>query len=122
MLAIIASLLLAQTGDPFPERSPGLIQACLQSAAEAGEVGDTDRGTKFMCVDESAAQLWAFLEQAKVEAWEQDTGAEGVWLSRAFPLGGCFKKLRDSDGAEATSGLSCSIWIPRPPRATKKRR
>ncbi len=31
----------------------------------------------------------------------------------AFPMGGCFRQFKDADDKEATSGLSCTIWIPR---------
>lgn len=31
----------------------------------------------------------------------------------AFAIEGCFRQLKDADGKEATSGLSCTIWIPR---------
>ena len=121
MLAILASLLLvpAEADKPFPEGSPALIEACLRNAADAEEVSETDDGTKFLCVGEPAEHLWAFLEKAKIASWEQDTGKDGIWLSRSFPLGGCFKRFRNADGSVATSGLSCSIWIPRPTRAAK---
>lgn len=70
---------------------------------------------KYLCVGEPAERFWAFLAHARIEPWEQDAGAEGVWLSRDFPLGACFKRTRMADGTKAATGLSCSIWIPRRP-------
>ena len=115
MLLLIASMVLADPAPAkFPERTPGLIEACLADALEAGEVSDTDDSHKYICTGEAARRLWTFLEKAKVEAYEQDVGAEGRWLSRGFPLGGCFKRTRMADGSRAKTGLSCTIWIPRP--------
>lgn len=116
MLLLIASMLLAEPAPAaFPERTPGLIAACLANAVETGQVSDTDDSHKYMCTGEAAERLWTFLEKAKVEAYEQDVGEEGIWLSRDFPLGGCFKRTRLADGSRAKEGLSCSVWIPRPP-------
>ncbi|HEX9964559.1 MAG TPA: hypothetical protein VGB04_06195 [Allosphingosinicella sp.] len=117
MLLLIASMLLADPApDAFPERSPALIEACLTNAIEIGEVNETDDSHKYMCVDEAADRLWGFLAKAKVRSWEQDVGADGVWLSRNFPLGGCFKRIRMADGSRLKPGLSCSVWIPRAKR------
>lgn len=115
MLLLIASMAAADPPSAaFPERTPALIEACIENAIETGEVSETEESHKYMCTGEAARRFWAFLEKAKVRAWEQDTGKEGVWLSRDFPLGGCFKRLRLADGARDTAGLSCSVWIPRP--------
>ena len=113
MLLLIASLALAGPAPAaFPERTPALIEACLVNAVETGEVSETDDSHKYICAGEAAEKLWKYLEKAKVKPYEQDVGEEGVWLSRDFPLGGCFKRLRGGIGEKA--GLSCSIWIPRP--------
>jgi hypothetical protein len=117
MLLLIASMVLADpTPAAFPERTPKLIEACLENAVEDGEVSDTDDSHKYICTGEAAERFWTFLEKAKVRVYEQDTGEDGVWLSRDFPLGGCFKRTRLADGARTTTGLSCSVWIPRPSR------
>ena len=118
MLLLIASMLLADPAPAaFPERTPGLIEACLANAVETGEVSETDDSHKYMCTGEAAERFWAFLEKAKVEPYEQDAGADGHWLSRDFPLGGCFKRVRMADNSRFKAGLSCSIWIPRLARA-----
>ena len=114
MILLIASMALAEPpAEPFLERTPGLIETCLANAVEMREVDVTKASHKYMCVGESAEQLWAFLEEAKVEYYEQDVGGEGHWLTREFPLGACFKRSRMADGTRATTGLSCTIWIPR---------
>ena len=115
MLLLIASMVLA--GPPpkaFPERTPALIEACLANAIETGQVSDTDDSHKYMCTGEAAERFWAFLEKTKIESYEQDVGEDGVWLSRDFPLGGCFRRVRLADGTRSKTGLSCSVWIPRP--------
>ena len=115
MFPLIAAMVVAQPAPgAFPERAPGLIQACLREAIEEGDVSATPDSHKYICGGEAAERLWTFLEQANVSSYVQDTGAEGQWLSRPFPLGGCFKRTRMPDGTRATTGLSCSIWIPRP--------
>ena len=115
MLLLIAWMTLADPAPAaFPERTPGLIEACLANAVETGQVDDTEDSHKYICAGDAAERLWSFLEQAKIEPFEQDTGAEGRWLGREFPLGGCFKRSRMADGTPATTGLSCTIWIPRP--------
>lgn len=115
MLLLIASMALA---DPrlaaFPERTPGLIEACLANALETGQVSDTDDSHKYMCSGDAAQRFWAFLRKAKVKSYEQDAGEDGHWLTRDFPLGGCFKRTRLADGSPTKTGLSCSVWIPRP--------
>ena len=116
MFLLIASLALAEpAADRFPERTPALIQACLDRAVEAGMVRESEDSHKYMCGGEIAERFWTFLEVVKEHEFEQDTGAEGRWLSRSFPLGGCFKRTRMADGSPATDGLSCTIWIPKPP-------
>ena len=118
MLLLIASMALAGPAPAaFPERMPGLIEACLTNAIEIKEVSETDDSHKYMCSGMAAERLWTFLEKARIKPWEQDVGADGVWLSRDFPLGGCFKRIRLADGARTDTGLSCSIWIPRASRA-----
>jgi hypothetical protein len=117
MFLLIASMVLTDPAPAvFPERVPGLIEACLANAAEAGEVSETDDSHKYICTGEAAERFWTFLERANVHSYEQNAGDEGYWLSRDFPLGGCFKRIRMADGSPATTGLSCSIWIPRPVR------
>ena len=117
MLLIIASMALADPAPAaFPERTPALIEACLANAIAEGQVSETDDSHKYMCLGEAAERFWRFLEKARIKAYEQDVGEDGVWLSRDFPLGGCFKRVRMADGSAATTGLSCSIWIPRPSR------
>lgn len=114
MSLLIASLFLAgPSPGAFPERTPGLIEACLTNAIEAGHVSETEDSHKYMCMGESAERFWAFLEKAKIRPYEQDAGEEGHWLSRDFPLGGCFKRVRMADGSRLVPSLSCSIWIPR---------
>ena len=115
MLLLIASISAAQPGPaPFPERVPGLIQDCLAEAIAEGHVNETEDSHKYICGGEAAERFWLFLERANLPSWEQNAGEDGFWLSRAFPLGGCFKQTRMADGSPATDGLSCSIWIPRP--------
>jgi len=113
MLILAAALLFADSDTtPFPEQVPGLMEACVTAAVAAGDVSDTDDSHKYICADETAVRLWTFLERAKIRSYEQDT-PEGRWLSRDFPLGGCFKRLRMPDGTAASDGLSCTIWVPR---------
>jgi len=114
MLLILAAALLALSDDSkdFPEQVPGLVAACLVDAVGAGDVTDTEDSHKYICAGQPAERLWKFMEDAKIQAFEQDT-PEGRWLSREFPLGGCFKRIRLPDGAPSTSGLSCTVWVPR---------
>lgn len=114
MILLIASLALAEpNAASFPERTPGLIEACLVHAVEFRFVSTTEDSHKYICSGQSAEKLWTFLEDAKIESYEQDVGSEGHWLSREFPLGACFKRSLMADGSRATTGLSCTIWIPR---------
>lgn len=114
MIPLIALMALAEPlPAPFPERTPGLIEACLADAVERRQVDVTPDSHKYICTGKIAEQLWAFLEDARIAPFEQDVGSEGHWLGREFPLGGCFKRLRMADGTPATAGLSCTIWIPR---------
>lgn len=113
MLILAVTLLLAdREPTTFPEQVPGLMEACLIAAVAAGDVTETEDSHKYICGDDAAVRLWAFLESSKVRSYEQDT-PEGRWLSREFPLGGCFKRVRLPDGERATDGLSCTIWVPR---------
>lgn len=102
----------------FPERTPGMIEACINEAVESERMSKEGGDYKYLCGDEVAQQLWDYLESAKIEASEQTT-ENGTWSSRYFPLGGGFKRVRNVDGSAATSGLSCTIWIPY--RIQKKR-
>ena len=114
MFLLITALAMAdQPASAYPERTPELIERCLLEAVEAGSLENTIDSYKYICAGPSAEQLWTFLEDAKVASYEQDAGAEGHWLSRDFPLGGCFKRTRLADGSPAIDGLSCTIWIPR---------
>ena len=114
MLLLIASMVIAPPAvTAFPERAPGLIEACLFDAVERGAVNDDGDNHKYICSGETAERFWAFLEEANVEPWEQDVEEEGRWLSRAFPLGGCFKRIRMADGSPGTTVVSCTVWIPR---------
>ena len=114
MMLLIASMFLANPapGD-FPERSPGLIEACLTNAIETGEISEKEDSHKYICTGEAAERFWAFLEEAKIKPYEQDAGEEGHWLSREFPLGGCFKRIGMADGSRLEPSISCSVWIPR---------
>ena len=99
---LAAALLLADSDTPpFPEQVPGLMEACVTAAVAAGDVSDTDDSHKYICAGDTAARFWTFLEGAKIRSYEQDT-PEGRWLSREFPLGGCFKRLRMPDGTPAS--------------------
>jgi len=113
-MLILAIALLAADQDTtaFPEQMPGLMEACLTAATASGDVTDTEDSHKYICAGDAAARLWTFLERAKIRSYEQET-PEGRWLSREFPLGGCFKRVRLPDGRPADSGLSCTIWVPR---------
>ena len=119
----VLPLLLLSAAAPaaFPERVPGMIEACVLGAVAEGAVTDEEGNYKYICTGEPAEAPWAYLEQAKIESWEQDTKTEGRWLSRPFPLGSCFKQLRKADGAAATDGLSCTIWVPHPHAAPPAR-
>jgi len=122
MLILAIALQLAdRDAKPFPEQVPGLVEACLEDAVAAGDVADTEDSHKYICAGDVAARLWTFLEQAGIRSYEQDT-PEGRWLSREFPLGGCFKRLRMPDGGRASSGLSCTIWVPRLAAGTSARK
>lgn len=113
MLIFPLALLAAATDKPFPEQVPVFMEACLGEAMRAGYVSDTEESHKYICSDDAADKLWAFLERHKIASYEQDT-PEGKWLSRDFPLGGCFKRVRMPDNAPLVEGLSCTIWVPRP--------
>ena len=114
MILLIASLVIAEPDvTALPERTPSLIEACLENAVETSDVTTTDDSQKYICSDQPAKQLWTFLEDAKIDSYEQDAGSEGHWLTREFPLGACFKRSRMADGTPTQTGLSCTIWIPR---------
>lgn len=102
----------------FPERTPGMIESCINEALASDNMTKERDDYKYICGGEVAQELWNHLESAKVESSEQTT-ENGVWASRYFPLGGCFKRVRNVDGSAASSGLSCTIWIPY--RVEKKR-
>jgi hypothetical protein len=112
LIFAIALLASGQDTAAFPEQVPALIEACVTAAVVAKDVTDTEDSHKYICAGDTAAKLWAFLERAKIRSYEQET-PEGVWLSREFPLGGCFKRVRLPDGKPASGGLSCTIWVPR---------
>jgi hypothetical protein len=112
MPLLIKALAQASAGPAFPERSPAMIKACPEDAASKGEIMMEEDDRKYICGGAPARALWTFLEAARVEFWEQDASREGSWLSREFPLGGCFKRVRNSDGSSAKTGLSCSIRVP----------
>jgi hypothetical protein len=90
---------------PFPEPTPAMIEACLYNALDQKLVSETKSG-------EPAKALWDHLTALETPSYEQ-TVPEGTWLSREFPLGGCFQRVKNPDGSPAKSGLSCSVWIPR---------
>jgi hypothetical protein len=114
MILLVALAAIAEPkAAAFPERTPELIEACLANAVEAREVSVTEDSHKYICTGEPAEQFWAFLVKSKIDSYEQDTASEGHWLSREFPLGACFKRSRMADGTRASTGLSCTIWIPR---------
>lgn len=112
MITLAIALFAAASDKPFPEQVPVLMEACLGEAIDAGYVTDTDDNHKYICSGQAADKLWAFLERHKIQSYEQDT-PEGTWLSREFPLGGCFKRVRMPDGGPVVEGLSCTMWIPR---------
>jgi len=113
MLTLAIALLAAhQDTTTFPEQMPSLMEACLTAAVASEDETDTEDSHKYICAGDTAERLWAFLESAKIRSYEQET-PEGRWISREFPLGGCFKRVRFPDGRPANSGLSCTIWVPR---------
>jgi hypothetical protein len=112
LILAIALLVAEQDAAAFPEQVPGLMEACLTAAVASGDVTDTEDSHKYICAGDTATRLWTYLERAKIRSYEQDT-PEGRWLSREFPLGGCFKRIRLADGTPASGGLSCTIWVPR---------
>lgn len=112
MLSIVLAFAAAV---PFPERMPSMMEACVENAMTEGVASSTADENKYICVGAPAQALWDFLEAAKIRAFEQEPAGEGRWLSRTFPLGGCFKRLSLPDGSPASDGLSCTIWVPRPP-------
>ncbi len=97
---------------PYPEPTIGMVEACLHSAVERDLVTKEDGRWKYMCTGQAAEALWNHLEALKRDSWEQVV-PEGTWLSREFPLGGCFRRVKNPDGSAATSGLSCTVWVPR---------
>jgi hypothetical protein len=110
----LAATVVAQTPaeKPFPEPMIGLVEACLLDAIELKEVSSTKESWKYICGGEPAEALWQHLESLDVTSWEQVV-SEGTWLSRSFPLGGCFRRIKDPEGQPTTTGLSCTIWVPR---------
>lgn len=113
MPTFLITLALAALAAPtFPDQVPAMIEACLVEAVAQRDVSQTEDSHKYICGGDPAERLWTYLEQAKVSSYEQDT-PEGRWLSRDFPLGACFKRIRMADGGPLHAGLSCTIWIPR---------
>jgi hypothetical protein len=113
----LAALAAAASSAPsevveFPEKVPMLIQACLEEAVAEKQASEAEADYKYICSGVAADQLWQFLEQANIHSYQQSADG-GVWLSREFPLGGCFKLVRNNDGSPTLGGLSCTIWIPR---------
>lgn len=104
-------LAIQSTAPVFPEQTPGMIEACLNEAAAENNVTADQGMYKYICSGPVAQDLWSYLENENIPSWEQTTDS-GVWLSRRFPMGGCFKRLRLTDGSAAAGGLSCTIWIP----------
>lgn len=114
-LSMLLSLALASDAapeKPFPDPMPGMIENCLLNAVERKSVSKTEDSWKYICTNAPAEALWKHLVSLNIESWEQ-TVSNGTWVSRAFPLGGCFRQLKDSEGNTATDGLSCTVWIPR---------
>jgi hypothetical protein len=97
---------------PFPEPTPVLIEACLKEAIEQRYVSKTKDSWKYMCAGASADALWDHLVALDLGSWEQ-VQPGGTWLSRSFPLGACFRRVKDPDGQAVDTGLSCTVWIPR---------
>jgi hypothetical protein len=116
MLLIAAIAFAEPAASEFPERTPQMIEECILDAVEKTQVEDVKESHKYICSGPPAERFWTFLETAKIASYEQDAGPDGHWLSREFPMGGCFKRLRTAEGAPATKGLSCTIWIPRAPK------
>lgn len=116
LLAAAAAAQSPVEGAPA-EPTLGMVEACLADAVQERRVTKADedgegRTWKYICDGEAAEVMWNHLASLDVKSWEQ-TVESGTWLSRDFPMGGCFRRIRNPDGTEATSGLSCSIWIPR---------
>lgn len=113
LMSSIALLFAAPEINGFPEKVPGLMEACLEEAVAEGRVTETEDSHKYICAGDPADRLWGFLEHARISSFEQDT-PEGRWLSHTFPLGGCFKRVGMPGGGSLRAGLSCTIWVPRP--------
>jgi hypothetical protein len=112
MLLAASSVAQAPPEKAFPEPMLGLVEACLADAVADDEVSQTKDSWKYICGGEPAEALWNHLVAIEVKSWEQVV-SEGTWITREFPLGGCFRRVKDPDGQPATTGLSCSIWVPR---------
>ncbi|GLR47578.1 hypothetical protein [Sphingomonas astaxanthinifaciens] len=113
MVVLLAAALAADPAPlPFPEQMPGLIEQCLADAVANGAVTSPKGEHKYICSGPAAEGLWSFLESRRIVTWEQRPKGEDTWLSREFPLGGCFKRIAMKDGAPLRPGLSCTIWIP----------
>lgn len=112
-------LFLASTGSgippevPYPEPMPRLMESCFLYAIENELVSEEETSWKYMCGDEPAQAMWDHLATLGIEPWEQVV-PEGTWLTIGFPLGGCFRRIKDPDGQPTNIGISCSIWVPRP--------
>lgn len=97
---------------PFPEPALAMVEACIGDAVDNKRVLKSENDWKYICSGAPAETLWSHLETFKIKPWEQ-TVSEGTWLSRSFPMGGCFRQLKDAKGNIDTSGLSCTIWVRR---------
>lgn len=111
---LLSASAIAQTPSEktFPEPTIGMVEACIINAVEANAVSRERESWKHICAGEPAEALWNHLVALDVPSWEQVV-SEGTWLSRAFPLGGCFRRVKTPDGQPSSTGLSCTIWIPR---------
>lgn len=115
MLTIVLAAAVAAeapAGKPYPEPTMALVEACLADAVADNEVTETADSWKYICNGAPARALWDHLEALRIEPWEQVV-SEGTWQTREFPLGGCFRRVKDPEGKPTDSGLSCSVWVPR---------
>lgn len=111
---VLAAAVAVQThaAKPYPEPTMALVEACLADAVANNEVSEEQGAWKYICGDAPARALWNHLEALKIEPWEQ-VRSQGTWQTRTFPLGGCFRRVKDPEGRPTDIGLSCSVWVPR---------